>query len=177
MKIIHKLKRLILGYKSETVDDFRKRGVMIGNNVAIYSSFIDDGHGFLVEIGNDVTISNATILAHDASTKRALGYTKVGKVKIGDNVFIGYGSIILPGVTVGNDVIIGAGTVVRNNIPNNSVVMGNPAEIVCSTSDYLEKWKRKMESAPVYETYWKDKKDEEKRKMIEELDHIIGFDI
>lgn len=177
MKFIDKMKRLFLGYKFETVADLRKRGVRIGENVAIYSSFIDDGHGFLVEIGNDVTISNATILSHDASTKRALGYTKVGKVKIGNNVFIGCGSMVLPGVTIGNDVIVGAGTVVRNDIPDNSVVMGNPAQIVCRTSDYLEKWKRKMESAPVYETYWKDKTDEEKNKMIEELDKIIGFDI
>ncbi|MFQ6827743.1 MAG: DapH/DapD/GlmU-related protein [Faecalimonas sp.] len=49
------------------------------------------------------------ILAHDASTKQELGYTLVKPVKIGNNVFIGAGSIILPGVTIGNRVIIGSG--------------------------------------------------------------------
>lgn len=49
------------------------------------------------------------ILAHDASTKRYLGYTKIGRVLIGNNVFVGAGTIILPSVAIGNNVIIGAG--------------------------------------------------------------------
>lgn len=109
MKIIKKIKRYISGNCEESIEDLRKRGVKIGENVHIFSTNIDRGHGFLVEIGNNVTITNASILTHDASTKKFLGYSKVGKVKIGDNVFVGYGSLILPGVNIGNNVIIGGG--------------------------------------------------------------------
>lgn len=109
MKLWRKIRKFIGVNCEETIDDLKRRGVKIGENVHVFSANIDGGHGFLVEIGNNVTITNATILTHDASTKKFLGYSKVGKVKIGDNVFVGYGSIILPGVIVGNNVIIGGG--------------------------------------------------------------------
>ena len=75
--------------------------VQIGKNVDIINSYIDSGFGWLITIGDNVTITNATILAHDASTKKSLGYTKVGRVDIGDNVFIGYGAIVLPNTRIG----------------------------------------------------------------------------
>lgn len=177
MKIVDKLRKIVLGSRAETVEDLRKRGVQVGKNVALYSSDIDGGYGFLIEIGDNVTITNATILSHDASTKRLLGYTKVGKVKIGNNVFIGYGSIVLPGVTIGDNVIIGAGSVVRDSVPENSVVVGNPAKIVCSTEDYIARNKERLKNGPIYEIYWKDKTEEEKIKMMNELNGTIGFNI
>lgn len=176
MKLIEKVRRVLSGNYEETVEDLRERGVKIGENVHIYASKIDGGHGFLVEIGNNVTITHASILTHDASTKKFLGYSKVGKVKIGNDVFIGCGSIILPGVTIGNNVIIGAGGVIRSDVPDNSVVIGNPAQIICSVDEYIGKNREKMKKVPVYETYWRDKTEEEKKQMIEELDHSIGFD-
>lgn len=177
MKLKKTIKNILAIRHEETKEDLIKRGVKMGNNVNIYSCNIDQGHGFLVEIGDNVTITHSVILTHDASTKNALGYSKVGKVKIGNNVFIGYGSIILPGVQIGNDVIIGAGTVVRENIPDNSVAIGNPAQIACNTNEYLEKNRKRMKHVPVYETYWKDKTEKEKKQMVEELDETIGFDV
>lgn len=59
---------------------------------------IDPGHCWLIELGDDVTLApRVHSLAHDASTKRELGYTRIAKVKIGSNVFIGAGSIVLSG--------------------------------------------------------------------------------
>lgn len=178
--MLNLLRKYLIGdYKhEESIEELKKRGVKIGQDVHIYSSNVDRGHGYLIEIGNRVTITNATILSHDASTKKFLGYSKVGKVKIGDDVFIGYGSIVLPGVRIGNNVIIGAGAVVRTDIPDNSVVVGNPAQVVCSVDKYIQRNRKKMQQAPVYKTYWKDKSDEEKEQMYDELDnHRIGFDI
>lgn len=78
-----------------------RRGVKIGENVHIIDSLIDETYSFLISIGNNVTITGASVLCHDASTKKFLGYTKIGKVEIGDNVFIGRGAIVLPNSTIG----------------------------------------------------------------------------
>ena len=121
------------------VELLRKKGVVIGDNVHIYNSSVDGNYGASVTIGNNVTITGACILAHDASTKKALGYTKVGRVHIGNNVFIGYGSVILPETIIGDNVIIGAGSIVRGKVDSNSVVVGNPAKKVCSYSEYIDK--------------------------------------
>ena len=51
-------------------------------------------------------------------------------VHIGKNCFIGFGAIILPGVTLGDSVIVTGNSVVGRDVPSNSVVMGNPARVV-----------------------------------------------
>ena len=162
----------------ETIEDYRKRGVRIGENVELISCDVDYGHGYLIEIGDNCIITHTTILSHDASTKIHLGYSKVGRVKIGSNVFIGQGSVVLPGVTIGDNVVVGAGTVVRDDIPDNSVVMGNPMKIICTMEHYIEKHKQNMLTYPVYTTYWEDKSEEEKQKMIKDLEGgRIGYDV
>lgn len=65
-----------------------------------------------------------------------------GKVTIGDYVYIGSGALIMPGVTIGNNVLVAAGSVVSKSIPDNSVVAGNPARIICSVEDYYERNKK-----------------------------------
>lgn len=155
---------------------YRNTGVTIGENVQIMNSLIDQGHGFLIDIGNNVTITGATILAHDGSMKAALGYCKVGRVIIGDDVFIGMGSYILPNVTIGNKVIVGAGSVVTKSIPDNSVVSGNPARVVCSYDEFIERHRAQMETVPVYDTYWPQKTEEEKRQMKQALTDTFGYD-
>lgn len=82
-------------------------------------------------------------------------------VKIGDNVFIGYGSIILPNTTIGNKVIVGAGTVVSKNVPDNVVIVGNPYRIICSYDSYMERMKKDMEIKPVSNTLFYDNSDEQ----------------
>ncbi|MEJ9114154.1 hypothetical protein CN386_05875 [Bacillus cereus] len=100
-----------LNPKSE-LEILRERGLKYGRNFNFFNSHIDYGHCWLVEIGKDVTITNSTILAHDASTKFYFGKSKIGKVKIGDRVFVGYNSLILCNVKIGNDVIVAAGSIV-----------------------------------------------------------------
>lgn len=174
-KIKLRIKRIVQGIV--TVEELRKHGAVIGNNVEIWSSKIDKGHAFLLEIGNNVTISDARILLHDGSTQIFLGYSKVGKVVIGNNVFIGADAIVLPGTKIGSNVIIGAGTVVKGDIPSDSVVVGVPGRVICTCTEYVEKNKKLMETSPRYETYWPLKTDEEKEKMKLELEDTIGFDI
>lgn len=179
IKIIFKaLKRLIseeLYISPESaVKRYRKKGVAIGENTELYNTKIDNLRPFLVEIGNNTLITGARILTHDASTKKSLGYTKIGKVKIGNNVFIGINTIILPNVKIGNNVIVGAGTVVSKNIPDNSVVVGNPMKIVGTFESNVKKNIESIKISPIFELNYQIS-EEEKIKMKKELNGKIGF--
>lgn len=123
-----------------------KQGMIVGKNFSREGGCrIDASYPYLIEIGDDVTIStNVTILTHDASLRNFLGVVKLGKVKIGNQVFIGAKSTILPNVTIGNNVVIGAGSVVTKNIPDNCVCAGNPARILCSLDDYISRFAKKI---------------------------------
>lgn len=163
-KIIRKILCFLGIKKSQNisyVDQCRQRGVKIGENVDLVNAEIDYCFGHLITIGNNVTITNSVILAHDASTKKELGYSKVGCVDIGDNVFIGYGCIVLPNVSIGNKVIIGAGTVVSKDVPDNVVIVGNPYKIVFTYDEYMEKNKENMKEKAISNILFMNKSEEE----------------
>ena len=56
--------------------------------------------------------------------------TRTAPVIIGNNVWIGGGAIILPGVTIGDNVVIGAGSVVTKDIPSNTIAYGSPCQVI-----------------------------------------------
>lgn len=148
--------------------------IKMGTNVDLINSFLDYSFGHLITIGNNVTITNATILTHDASTKKTLGYSKIGRVDIGNDVFIGYGAIVLPNTRIGNRVIVGAGTVVAKDIPDNSVVVGNPMRIICTFDEYMAKNKERMKEVPVYNVLFSNKTEEDRQAQYEELGNFQG---
>ncbi|MBU3133116.1 sugar O-acetyltransferase [Clostridium gasigenes] len=107
--------------------------IEIGEN--FYANFnflvLDDG---FVKIGNDVLIApnvsifTATHLLDPKLRPKNADYTK--SVTIGNNVWIGGGSIINPGIIIGDNSVIGSGSVVTKNIPANVVAVGNPCKII-----------------------------------------------
>jgi maltose O-acetyltransferase len=128
------------------------RGLRLGRNVYIGRSTVFDG-GFLwlISVGDDTTISaRVEILAHDASTRRHLGYSIVAPVTIGSRVYVGVGAIILPGVTIGDNAIVGAGSVVRDDVPAGSLAVGVPARAVGTVEEYVERHRRLMGERPVF---------------------------
>ena len=150
------IKKLLYREKasSETyIEYMRKRGASIGNGTTIFSptnTLIDMTRPWLIDIGNNVQITEGvTILTHgyDWSVLKAV-YGELlgssGRVKIGNNVFIGMNSTILKGVHIGNNVIIGANSLVNKDVPNNSVVAGNPARVIMSLEDYYNKRKKEQ---------------------------------
>lgn len=166
--------------KKETyLDGLIKKGLTIGKNVEIISDFFfDPSHCFLINIGDNCTICpNVRLIAHDASTKKILGYTKIGKINIKENCFIGDSTIILPNVTIGPNSIIGAGSVVTKDVPPNMVAAGNPAKIIVSIDDYIKKIKTISQNKKVFgEEYWIENLDESKRiEILRSIAESIGF--
>ena len=140
-------------FQLSNISDLKERGAKIGTNVDILDNcIIDPDHCFHITIGNNVTLApNVHILAHDASTKKFIGYTKIKNTTIGNDVFIGANSIIMPGVKIGNNVIIAAGSVVTKDIDNNQLVGGNPIQFICTTENYLLKVKSQMNNNNVFD--------------------------
>lgn len=135
-----------------TTEKLISMGMKVGKNFGRLNGVIlDPSHCWLIEIGDNVTLApRVHILCHDASTKLFLNYTKIGRVTIGNNVFIGAESVVLPGVTIGSNVIIGANSTVTHSIPDGMVAAGSPARILCPTAEYLEKERARMETSPRY---------------------------
>lgn len=114
-----------------------------------YSVKFDDLN--LITLGDRLVVSsNVMFLTHDYSFTTSLislgevpktDIGLLGPISIGDNVFIGMNSIILPGTVIGNNVIIGAGSVVRGSIPDNSVASGNPCQKVADIIEHATKLK------------------------------------
>lgn len=130
--------KMLAGYELDTLI---ARGLVVGDDFSMQPDcFIDFSHCWLITIGNRVRLApRVQIIAHDGSLRGALGKVKIGMIDIGNNVFIGNGAIILPGVVIGDNCIVGAGSVVTKTVPSNSVVAGNPAKFVCTTDELIEK--------------------------------------
>ena len=143
------LKRPVVFLRAPThyhaqVKKMKKHGMKIGRNVSIlHDTILDPSRPFLIEIGNNVTFApRCHVLTHDASMCLFQNRTRIGKVKILDNCFIGAGSVILPGVTIGPNVVIGAGSVVAKTVPEGAVFAGNPAKRICGLAEFLQKHDR-----------------------------------
>ena len=181
MKLINFLKSRFRKYLNEEtwLKDYVKMGMKIGSNCAIQPGLIVDySHCWLIEIGNNVTIApQVYLLAHDASTKRHLNVTKLGKVVLKDNAFIGARAVIMPNVIVGENAIVAAGSIVTTNVAANTVVGGNPAKFICTLEDYLTKQKELLKISPTFDASFgiETITEDQKKQMNKELDDKIGF--
>lgn len=120
----------------------RHQGVKIGKDCQIQRvSFGTEP--YLIEIGNHVQITGGTkFFTHGAAWVLREKYPKIdffGKIKIGNNVYIGNNALILAGVTVGSNVIIAAGAVVTKSVSDGCIVGGNPAKVIGKVSDFEKK--------------------------------------
>lgn len=180
MGLINKFKRIFSNKSSQQIEMeyLLKNGLHLGKNVAIFSDYaIDSEWPWLISIGDNTLIStNVKILAHDASTSKLGVGTKVGRVDIGKNVFIGSGSIVLCGVEIGDNSIIGAGSVVTKDVKANSVYAGSPAKYICSIEELKQKHENGLKCDEYKWNQWINASSEDKEKMRERLkDCRVGY--
>lgn len=120
----------------------RINGVKIGKNCFIKSRFWST-EGYLIRIGDDCQVTaGVKFFTHGGAQVAREFYPKFdcfGKISIGNRVYIGTNSLIMPGVTIGDNVLVAAGSVVCNSIPSSVVVGGCPARIICTVDEYIER--------------------------------------
>ena len=128
----------------------RSIGVRMGENVHFYGmpSGMFGTEPWLITLGSNVHITSGVVfVTHDGGTlilrKEVPDLEWTAPISIGNDVYIGIRSIIMPGVKIGNRVIIGAGSIVTRDIPDNSVAVGIPARVIKTVDVYLEQMKKK----------------------------------
>ncbi|MBQ5336276.1 MAG: acyltransferase [Oscillospiraceae bacterium] len=134
-------------------DFLKKHGVFgsIGENCTIVERKVPL-HSEMISLGNNVHVASKVLfITHDAihlclnnyeksiTGKRGSFKEQVGRISVGDNVFIGSNCSILYNVKIGNNVIVGAGTLVNKDIPDNSVAVGVPVRVIGSFDDFVKK--------------------------------------
>lgn len=104
---------------------------------------------YLVKLGNHVSATNVTFVTHDGAIwilrEKRPQADIISPIVVGNNVFLGLGSIILPGVKIGDNVIVGAYSVITKDVPDNSVVAGIPARKIKTLQEYVDSSKVKIE--------------------------------
>ena len=179
-RFLKKVWRKLLGKPTAANDPFAEletKGLKIAESTkaTMHSPWgIDRMFPWLIEIGESCIIStNVVILAHDASTAFSIGYTKIGRVTIGNHVFIGHNSTVLCGVTIGDNVIVGANSLVNKDLKPNGVYAGNPAKYICSFEEYRDKRRKEFERSPCSEKNWiywsREASTDEKNRLLEQM--------
>ena len=145
-RIFSKLKRI------SNIASAKKAGLRIGQRTILVGDQALGSEPFLIEIGQDCLVTDGVkFVTHHGAIQVPLiaageriedvysNKSIFAKIKIGDNVFIGISSIILPGTNIGSNSIVAAGSVVKGSFPSNVVLGGQPAKIICATNDYYNK--------------------------------------
>ena len=134
-----------------------------GNHITVGDHFYANANCTIIDvaevkIGNNVKLGpNVSVITagHPIHAQiRSTGYEYGIPITIGDNVWIGAGAIILPGVTVGSGTVIGAGSVVTKDIPENVVAVGNPCKVIRQITEEEKKYYFKKREFD--EEAWKD---------------------
>jgi acetyltransferase-like isoleucine patch superfamily enzyme len=168
--LLKKILRFLISFSkissNELIRKLRKKGFQIGERTFFYdpeSNTFDFQTPFLLKIGNDVQITKGVCFlnhGYDWSVIKGLNGEILGSrgaINIGNNVFIGINTVFLKNSSVGDNVIIGAGSVVTASFGSNVVIAGNPAKVIMTLDQYLEKRKFRQvkEATEIFLSYYK----------------------
>ena len=166
-KLMLKIKQAFFGRLKVAV----KSGLKCGKGVTVMTGAEFGSEPYLITLGDNVRISSfVTFITHDGGSwpfrrqEEYKGVVRFGKIKVGDNSFIGARSTIMPGVHIGKNCVVAAGAVVTKDVPDNSVVAGVPARVISDIYTYADKMKSRMPA-----NWDQQKYKENKRKYLEEI--------
>lgn len=154
-KIINRIKYYYANRsKLAKVEYLRKQGAIIGDGTELNCSTTAFGtEPYLIEVGRlCLFAAGVQFFTHDGGVAvlnrlnvfgSGVEKDKMGRIKIGNNVYIGTNALVMPGVEIGDNCVIGAGAIVSKNIPSNSVAVGVPAKVICSIEEYAERAMKK----------------------------------
>lgn len=142
MGIIRKIVSLYRKYFYSLEKQAKVAGVNIGKHNFIASRFWSS-EPYLITIGDYCGITaGVKLFTHGGGHAiRHLypDFDLFGKVTIGNYVYLGNNTLVMPGVTIGDNVLVAAGSVVTKSIPSGCVVAGNPAKFICTIEQYAER--------------------------------------
>lgn len=144
--------KMMAASNEQYIEILRDEGIRIGVGCTINKDVVFGTEPYLISIGDNVRVTlGVKFITHDGGifVPRNLGLIdqradKIGEIRIGNNVNIGWNAIIMPGVAVGNNVIVAAGAIVVRDVPDNSVVAGIPAKVIETIEEYAEKNKGRV---------------------------------
>ncbi len=146
-RIILKIEDILRAIRDKAyIEICKSRGLKVGKGVIFIEAPKFGSEPYLIEIGDHTKITaNCTFINHDGamyvirSMDKYADARNFGRIKIGQNCFIGNNCTILPGVEMGDNCILGAGSVLNSSTPSNSVYAGVPAKFICSIEEYGDK--------------------------------------
>lgn len=150
-------------------------GVNMGKNNFVDSRFWSS-EPYLITIGDNCQITNGVkMFTHgggQALRDKYPDFDVFGKIKIGNYVYLGSNTLVMPGITIEDNVLVASGSVVTKSLRAGGVYGGNPVKYLCSIEDYFERNKR-------YDLHSKKLSSDDKKKLLLSLsgDHFIkkGF--
>jgi acetyltransferase-like isoleucine patch superfamily enzyme len=132
-------------YNDEQANQIRVKryGVKFGKECRFYSTNFST-EPFLIEFGDHVTVTEGVkFITHDGGVwvfrNEYPNIELFGRIKIGNNVFIGLNSIILLNTEIGDNCIVAAGSIVKGKYDSNSIIGGVPAKVIGNINDYYLK--------------------------------------
>ncbi len=133
-----RMRRDPVGYARRIGVRLGRRCRILGMDPATFGS-----EPYLVRLGDHVTVtSGVRFITHDGGVwifrDQEPDIDVFGPIVVGNNVFIGIGAIIMPGVTIGDDCVVAAGAVVTRDVPSGMVAGGVPAKIIKPIGEYRE---------------------------------------
>lgn len=142
IKVVYKM----LMNKLQPLKYAKKVGVNINGDLHIYGTVSWGSEPWIITVGDNVHITDGVnFITHDGGTlifRKEIPDLEITKpITIGNNVYIGNNTYILPGVNIGNNVVVGACSVVTKDLMDNGVYAGCPARLIKSYDEYLKKLK------------------------------------
>ena len=138
--------RIYPGMRAELVEN--SASIKIGDNTSIGQNFHIVSYNNELLIGKNTTISANVFISDVDHTYSETGVhvldqkLRYRSTEIGENCFIGYGAVILPGTKLGKQCIVGANAVVKGEFPDYCVIIGCPAKIVKIYNSETQKWEK-----------------------------------